>query len=525
MEPIFNNFSFSSKERNGNVGLTVDELEERIRNDRKLLKQLKGEAVENEEVHLSEQCKREIMSDAQNGILKHMIKLMEVCNAQGFVYGIVPDNGKPIIGASENLRQWWKEKVKFDRNGPAAVAKYEAENGKNVTMNGGLNEDSTSNATFDHNLHELQDTILGSILSALMFHCNPPQRKFPLDNGVAPPWWPKGNEEWMPQLCFAMDPGPPPYKKPHDLKKAWKIVVLTAVIKHIAPDFDKIRRVVRQSKCLQDKMTGKEVSIWTAIINQEESLARQMYPERFPPVLNGSNIDPADMFDEISDFDVEFTNDGAKFQNLEEHKELDNANMVQMEANISENSTVIRPTANKRARKLSEDIYTYGNLSQPYNNYHLGLSDITTRSSHQLNHSNGNNTFQMPKLSNLQDDHILKPTENGMNMVQDIMSSYNKSIQENNIMASWNMMPPMNHNQHQQSLKLQMDMNIFSPEINDSSDSRNSYSEVTRYPAAPCIGPEVNPITSQFDSTCFNQIFIGSTMKQGSSESFSTRYN
>ncbi|OIW08145.1 hypothetical protein TanjilG_06688 [Lupinus angustifolius] len=374
MEPIFNNFSFSSKERNGNVGLTVDELEERIRNDRKLLKQLKGEAVENEEVHLSEQCKREIMSDAQNGILKHMIKLMEVCNAQGFVYGIVPDNGKPIIGASENLRQWWKEKVKFDRNGPAAVAKYEAENGKNVTMNGG-------------------------------------------------------------------------------------------------------------------------------------------------------NIDPADMFDEISDFDVEFTNDGAKFQNLEEHKELDNANMVQMEANISENSTVIRPTANKRARKLSEDIYTYGNLSQPYNNYHLGLSDITTRSSHQLNHSNGNNTFQMPKLSNLQDDHILKPTENGMNMVQDIMSSYNKSIQENNIMASWNMMPPMNHNQHQQSLKLQMDMNIFSPEINDSSDSRNSYSEVTRYPAAPCIGPEVNPITSQFDSTCFNQIFIGSTMKQGSSESFSTRYN
>ncbi|CAL0303613.1 unnamed protein product [Lupinus luteus] len=502
METIFSNLSFSSKESNGNEGLTVEELEERIRNDRKLLKQLKGEALENEEIHLSEQCKREIMSGAQNGILKHMIKVMEVCNAQGFVYGIVPENGKPITGSSENLRQWWKEKVKFDRNGPAAIARYEAENGKDVAMNGELNGDSTSNAISDHNLHELQDTTLGSILSALMFNCNPPQRKFPLDNGVAPPWWPKGNEEWLPQLRFAMDPGPPPYKKPHDLKKAWKIVVLTAVIKHIAPDFDKIRRVVRQSKCLQDKMTGKEVSIWTAIINQEESSARQMYPERFPPVLNGTNFDPADMFHEISDFDVEFTNNSANFQNLEEHKELDNnASMVQMEATIPENNTVIRPTANKRARKLGEDIYTCGSLSQPYNNYHLGLNDMITRSTHQLNHSNGNNT-----------------AENGMNMVQDIMSSYNKSIQENTPMGSWNMMPPMNHNQHQQNLKLQMDMNIF----NDSGDSRNSYSEVTRYLAAPCIGPEVKQIASQFDSACFNQIFVGSTMKHGTSENFST---
>ncbi|KAF1896350.1 hypothetical protein Lal_00034048 [Lupinus albus] len=524
MEPIFNNFSFLSKERNGNVGITVEEVEERIRNDRKLLKQLKGEAMENEEVTLSEQSKREIMSSAQNSILKHMIKLMEVCNAQGFVYGIVPENGKPIIGASENLRQWWKEKVKFDRNGPAAIAKYEAENGKNVELNGDSNN---SNATFDHNLHELQDTTLGSILSALMFNCNPPQRKFPLDNGVAPPWWPKGNEEWLPQLCFAMDPGPPPYKKPHDLKKAWKIVVLTAVIKHIAPDFDKIRRVVRQSKCLQDKMTGKEVSIWTAIVNQEESLARQMYPERFPPVLNASNIDHADMFDEISDFDVEFTNNAANFRNSEEHKELHDAtNMVQMEANVPENNMVIRPTANKRSRKLGDDVFTCGNLSQPYNNYHISFHDLTTKNNHQLDLSNGNNTFQMPKLSNPQDDHILiNPTENGMNMVQDIMSSYNKSIQENNPIASWNMMPPMNHNQHQQNLKLQIDRNIFSPGTSDTSDSRNSYSEVTRYPSAPCIGPEMKPIASQFDSTCFSQIFVGSTMKHGSSENFSTRYN
>uniref|UniRef100_I1PS56 Ethylene insensitive 3-like DNA-binding domain-containing protein n=1 Tax=Oryza glaberrima TaxID=4538 RepID=I1PS56_ORYGL len=52
-----------------------------------------------------------------------MLKMMEVCNAQGFVYGIIPEKGKPVSSASDNLRSWWKEKVRFDRNSPAAIAK------------------------------------------------------------------------------------------------------------------------------------------------------------------------------------------------------------------------------------------------------------------------------------------------------------------------------------------------------------------------------------------------------------------
>ena len=63
-------------------------------------------------------------------------------------------------------------------------------------------------------------------------HCDHPQRRFPLEKGVPPPWWPTGNEEWWPQIGLPKDQGPPPYKKPHDLKKAWKVGVLTAVIKH-----------------------------------------------------------------------------------------------------------------------------------------------------------------------------------------------------------------------------------------------------------------------------------------------------
>ncbi|KAK3008538.1 hypothetical protein RJ639_013277 [Escallonia herrerae] len=35
---------------------------------------------------------------------------------------------KTVSGASDNLRAWWKEKVKFDRNGLAAIAKYQADN-------------------------------------------------------------------------------------------------------------------------------------------------------------------------------------------------------------------------------------------------------------------------------------------------------------------------------------------------------------------------------------------------------------
>ena len=49
------------------------------------------------------------------------LKMMEVCDVRGFVYGIIPEKGKPVSGASDNLRGWWKERVKFDRNGPAAM--------------------------------------------------------------------------------------------------------------------------------------------------------------------------------------------------------------------------------------------------------------------------------------------------------------------------------------------------------------------------------------------------------------------
>ncbi|KAK8942690.1 ETHYLENE INSENSITIVE 3-like 1 protein [Platanthera zijinensis] len=312
------NFSeFIPNDEGSDEDLDAEELERRIWRDRLRLKRLKElQQNKNKEIGDStkqrqslEQARRKKMSRAQDGILKYMLKMMEVCKAQGFVYGIIPEKGKPVSGASDNLRGWWKEKVRFDRNGPAAIAKYLADNGIR-----GPNDDQNSMPVSPFSLHELQDTTLGSLLSSLMQHCDPPQRRFPLEKGVPPPWWPTGKEAWWPQLGFN-DHSPPPYKKPHDLKKAWKVGILTAVIKHLSPDIDKIRRLVRQSKCLQDKMTAKESSTWLAVIKQEESHFRELYPNAFPLPTSASNCNGAISFSSsCSEYDVEGIVDGKSEQ-------------------------------------------------------------------------------------------------------------------------------------------------------------------------------------------------------------------
>ncbi|KAK4783738.1 hypothetical protein SAY86_018106 [Trapa natans] len=253
------------------------ELEKRMWKDRIKLKRIKErqkiaaqKAAEKQKVkHVSDQARRKKMSRAQDGILKYMLKLMEVCNVRGFVYGIIPEKGKPVTGSSDNIRAWWKEKVKFDKNGPAAIAKYEAE--CRATEEADCSRKGSPQST----LQDLQDATLGSLLSSLMHHCNPPQRKYPFEKRIPPPWWPTGNEDWWMKLGLPHGQSPP-YKKPHDLKKIWKVGVLLAVIKHMSPDIAKIRRHVLQSKCLQDKMTAKESIIWSGVLSREESLLQQL---------------------------------------------------------------------------------------------------------------------------------------------------------------------------------------------------------------------------------------------------------
>jgi ethylene-insensitive protein 3 len=94
---------------------------------------------------------------------RYMLKMVELCNAQRFVYGIVLEDGKTVSGSSENLRAWWKEEVKFDKNISAAISKYNEENGIS-SENGMLNGEPAT----PHSLHEIADKRLASIISALM---------------------------------------------------------------------------------------------------------------------------------------------------------------------------------------------------------------------------------------------------------------------------------------------------------------------------------------------------------------------
>ncbi|XP_073272665.1 ETHYLENE INSENSITIVE 3-like 3 protein isoform X2 [Primulina huaijiensis] len=253
--------------------IEAEELETRMWKDRVKLKRIRERKIltaqqaakkQKAKSTMNQACRKK-MARAQDGILKYMLKLMEVCNARGFVYGIVPESGKPVSGASDNIRAWWKEKVKFDKNGPAAIAKYEIES---LHVADGGKDD---NGTLPGVLQDLQDATLGSLLSSLMQHCDPPQRKYPLEKGVPPPWWPSGNEEWWTRLGLPKGQTPP-YRKPHDLKKIWKVGVLTAVIKHMSPEIGKIRRLISRSKLLQDKMTAKESLIWLSVLSREETL-------------------------------------------------------------------------------------------------------------------------------------------------------------------------------------------------------------------------------------------------------------
>lgn len=371
-----------------------DELERKMWRCRMLLRrkkeQNKGrEGVDNAKQRQSqEQARRKKMSRAQDGILKYMLKMMEVCKAQGFVYGIIPEKGKPVSGASDNLRAWWKEKVRFDRNGPAAIAKYQADHALP-----GSNEDSNSMASTPHTLQELQDTTLGSLLSALMQHCDPPQRRFPLEKGVAPPWWPTGSEEWWPQLGLPKDQGPPPYKKPHDLKKAWKVSVLTAVIKHMSPDIAKIRKLVRQSKCLQDKMTAKESATWLAIINQEEVLSRKLHPESClsMPASGGSG---SFSISDASEYDVEGVEDDP-IEVYECKPDLFSSGMVGTKDRLMVqpvtsikgelgNPDFIRKRATDEAEMVMDHkFYTCEYSGCPFSAHRHGFLDRTSRNNHQ----------------------------------------------------------------------------------------------------------------------------------------------
>ncbi|KAI4345224.1 hypothetical protein L6164_012366 [Bauhinia variegata] len=98
----------SDNEEEVEEDIDYEELKKRMWKDRLLFEKLKGKRQKDAEAKQEakqEASRRKKMSRAQDSVLKYMVKIMEVCNAQGFVYGIVPDKGKPISGSSDSLRK------------------------------------------------------------------------------------------------------------------------------------------------------------------------------------------------------------------------------------------------------------------------------------------------------------------------------------------------------------------------------------------------------------------------------------
>ncbi|KAF2580413.1 hypothetical protein F2Q68_00000323 [Brassica cretica] len=120
----------SPAEEEGEEDISYDDLKRRMWKDRNLMEKLKQQKRQSNDVvslasHRAEASRRKKMARSQDSVLKYMMKIMEVCKTKGFVYGIVPEKGKPITGSSDSLRRWWKETVQFDQTAPNATSRFQ----------------------------------------------------------------------------------------------------------------------------------------------------------------------------------------------------------------------------------------------------------------------------------------------------------------------------------------------------------------------------------------------------------------
>ncbi|RZC77222.1 hypothetical protein C5167_001355 [Papaver somniferum] len=349
------------------------EVERRLNIYRWLLKRMQEESIPKDRVpnikrHQTQTKKRvrrrRKRLTPQDAILSNMLQMMEVCKAQGFVYGIILESGKSAIGASDNLREWWKEEVRFGLNAPVVIEKYQIDHAIPGRERG--------LGVFPlHSLHELTDTTLGSMLSTLTRHCKPAQRKFPIEKGVAPPWWRSGSEEWLSELGLPRDEKTPPYKKPHDLKKQWK-----------------------------EKMAIKHIETWQAIVNQEETLYRNLHPWNFSPISSsGGSGSHITISDDSSDHDIQ----GVEVESNMEVQQSEPSDM-NLKRKPSDDLEAVVGSNREHKRPCSSSNYCSGFLGRTSRNDHLASSThgryfsqgLDISSNFQINEERAPPVFSMP---------------------------------------------------------------------------------------------------------------------------------
>jgi ethylene-insensitive protein 3 len=80
------------------------------------------------------------------------------------------------------------------------------------------------------------------------------------------------------QSGISVEEVPPPFKKPHDLRKKWKAAVIIGIIKLMSPDFSKLYALVEQSQYLSLHMNAKKKKFWTLALVGKAKLYCQEHP-------------------------------------------------------------------------------------------------------------------------------------------------------------------------------------------------------------------------------------------------------
>nr|CAB95830.1 hypothetical protein [Cicer arietinum] len=276
----------------------------------------------------------------------------------------------------------------------------------------------------------------------------------------------------------------------------------------MSPDIAKIRKLVRQSKCLQDKMTAKESATWLAIINQEEALARELYPDYCPSLSSGGGSGSM-VINDCSEYDVDGADDETNFDVVEDRKPENlhpsNLGMERMrgmvpvqQPSLPMKGEVVTNLDFIRKRKISNDfnmiidqkLYTCEHPQCPYSEVRLAFQDRSSRDNHQLNcpyrnspadygGSNFHATEVKPIIfpqsfvqpnSTAQPAGLVPPSfdltglgvpEDGQKMITELMSIYDTNVIGNKNASSTNCVAVENQNLSQPCIQQQQD-NFFS---------------------------------------------------------------
>uniref|UniRef100_A0A0E0LJ81 Ethylene insensitive 3-like DNA-binding domain-containing protein n=1 Tax=Oryza punctata TaxID=4537 RepID=A0A0E0LJ81_ORYPU len=129
----------------------------------------------------------------------------------------------------------------------------------------------------------LTDHVLERMVKVLMRKCHPPQELYPLIGKLPlrPPWWPTGREQWWPELGAGAVV--PPYKPARLLSKAEKEVAVVAMVKNLAPDFERLAMALRMAPSVTSRITDAEARAWDAGVAGEREAYMARHPRRAPP--------------------------------------------------------------------------------------------------------------------------------------------------------------------------------------------------------------------------------------------------